>query len=98
MKFSLKMYLIVVCVVGAVVGLLGNLLLNRPRMFLEVIHSVVMVGPFFAAVATIVWLGLRSKRRGLVAWGAVLLLAPFVLPSIDGLVLPSNPMSLMSTR
>ena len=98
MKFSLKTYLIVVGVVGAVVGLLGNLLLNRPRMFLEVVNFAVMVGPFLAAIGTIIWLGVKAKRGRLVAWGAALLLAPFVLPSLLGLVLPSNPLSLMSTR
>lgn len=37
MKFSLKTYLITLCVGGAVIGVMGNLLLNQPELFLQVL-------------------------------------------------------------
>jgi hypothetical protein len=96
MKYSLKMYLIVVCALGAIIGLMGNLFLNRPRMFLEVVGFATTTGPFAAAIVIIALFGVRGRRSRLIV--VLLLLAPLVLPTLVGWVLPSDPLHLMSTR
>src|SRR5690242_3765374 len=99
MKFSLKTFLVVVCVVGAVSGVMGKLLLDDPKMFVAVWRLASTVLPFVLAVGTIILVGMRSKRRGLTIWGLVLLLAPLSLVVVERLVLPSgDPLQLMTTR
>ena len=60
-QFSLRTFLIVVCILGVGGGLLGRLLLRYPvslRMVLSLLTSVV---PFLLAVVTIVVLGVRRR-------------------------------------
>jgi hypothetical protein len=101
MKYSLKAWLVTMCVVGAVIGGMGKLLLESPEGFLNVLRLASTLGPFLLAVATIVSIGLRSvpKRRGLIVWGCALLLSPIVMLGLMVLFLPSgNPLQLMTTH
>lgn len=100
MKFSLKTYLITLCLVGTVCGIMGKLLLEQPETFVSVLYNVATVGPFLLAIGTIVRLGLREPRRWkLVAWGGTLLVAPVVLVfGLAWLIPAGNPLRLLSTR
>ena len=62
MKFSLKTMLISFCAVGAILGIMGRLLTERPEDFLWVMTFFSTVVPFVLAGGTIIWLGLRSKE------------------------------------
>jgi hypothetical protein len=99
MKFSLRTFLIVVCVVGATAGVMGNLLLNRPEDFINVVYLSATVLPFLLAVGTIIVLGWKRERRPrLVAWGALLLLWPFAMQLVMAVLLPNgDPLRLLST-
>lgn len=99
MKFSLKTFLIVLCVGGAFIGLMGNLLLESPEMFLRVLSFGATVVPFALAVGTIIALGLRLKKRKVVVWGIVLLLVPPVIYGAMAVLLPTgNALALLTTR
>src|SRR4051794_4553090 len=100
MKFSLKTFLFGMCGVGALVGIMGRLLLEQPEMFQAVLIFGSTVVPFALAVGTIIFLGLRGERRGkLVAWGCFLLLMPISVLLFRSLFMPSgNPVQLLSTR
>jgi hypothetical protein len=101
MKFSLKSWLISMCVLGAVVGVMARLLMENPEMFLTVVRIGSTVGPFVLATATIVWLGLRGtpRGRGLVMWGCTLFLTPILVHIALALLLPSgNPLQVLTTQ
>ena len=100
MKFSLKTFLITTCVVGAVFGVMGRLLLEQPEVFQRVLMLGATVGPFLLAVGTIIWLGCQvPRRRKLVAWGCCLLLTPLVVFGAMALLWPSgNPLKILTTR
>jgi hypothetical protein len=101
MRISLRNWLLVVGVVGAVVGIMTRLLFREPETFLNVLQLGATVGSFLAAVGTIIWIGLRSapRRRWLIVWGIALLLTPMLIALAVGLLMPSgNPLSLMSTQ
>src|SRR4051812_4455759 len=99
MKFSLKTFLIVVCVVGAVAGVMGKLLLEDPESFVTVWMLGMTVGPFVLAILTIAVVAVRIKKRGLVVWSIVLLLLPFTSFFMRALFLSSgNPVQLLTTR
>src|SRR3954452_7564646 len=99
MKFSLRTFLIAVCVVGAVAGVMGKLLLENPEAFVAVWMIGTTVGPFVLAVMTIVTVGVRSRRKGLLAWAAVLLVLPFTGLVGRLVLMPSgNPVQLLSTQ
>jgi hypothetical protein len=99
MKFSLRTFLVVLCVGGAAVGIMGKLLLEDPQMFLAVLMVGTTVGPFLLATGTIIAIGVRSRRRKLALWGVVLTLLP-VLAILWRLVFVStgNPVQLLTTR
>src|SRR5215831_12458009 len=62
-KFNLKFLLIAVCVVGAVLGLMGRLYVETPETFLQILEAFGTVGPFLLAIGTILvvgWFGVRS--------------------------------------
>jgi hypothetical protein len=98
-KFSLRTFLIVVCVVGAVAGVMGNLLLNRPEDFINVVHLSATVLPFLLAVGTIIVVGWKRERRPrLVAWAVILLLFPIMMQIVMAVLLPNgDPLRLLST-
>ncbi|MEX2316731.1 MAG: hypothetical protein WD669_06240 [Pirellulales bacterium] len=100
MKFSLKTMLLSLCLLGAAVGMLGNLLIRSPETFFIILGIASTILPFALATGTIMWLGWRGKRRwGLVAWGAVLLLMPVVIQGTLSLFLPSrDPLRVLSNR
>lgn len=99
MKFSLKTYLITLCVGGAAIGVMGNLLLNEPELFVQVLYLAATIGPFALAIGTIVWLGVKERRRGLVAWGGCLIAIPLLLLAFIALVMPTgNALRLLSTK
>lgn len=100
MRISLRNWLLVVGVVGAVVGIMARLLFREPETFLNVLQLVATVGSFLAAIGTIIWIGLRStpRRRGLIAWGGALLATPVLIALVVSLLMPTgNPLSLMPT-
>jgi hypothetical protein len=98
MKFSLRTFLVVVCVVGAVAGVMGKLLLEDPESFVTVWMLGMTVGPFVLAILTIAVVGVRVKKRGLVVWSIVLLLLPFTSFAMRALFLSSgNPVQLLTT-
>jgi hypothetical protein len=77
MKFSLKTFLFGMCGIGAFLGIMGKLLLERPETFMAALAIEGTVVPFVLAIGTIIFLGLRGERRWkLVAWGSFLLLLP----------------------
>jgi hypothetical protein len=99
MKFSLKTFLIVLCVGGAFVGLMGNLLLESPEAFLRVLFFCATVVPFVLAVGTVIALGLRLKKRKVVAWGILLLLVPPLTYGAMAVLMPrGNALALLTTR
>lgn len=100
MKFSLRTFLIAICVVGATAGVMGNLLLNRPEDFINVVHFSATVLPFLLAAGTIIVLGLKRERRPrLVAWGVFLLLFPIAMQVVMAVLLPNgDPLRLLSTK
>lgn len=101
MRISLRNWLLVVGVIGAVIGILARLLFREPETFLTVLQLGASVGSFLAAVGTIIWIGLRStpRRRGLIAWGVALLATPLLMALAVSLLMPTgNPLSLMSTQ
>src|SRR4051794_22523134 len=99
MKFSLRTFLIVVAVVGAVAGGMGKLLLEDPDSFVTVWMIGSTVGPFALAILTIAVVGVRIKCRALMVWSVVLLLLPFTSLAMRALFMPSgNPVQLLSTR
>jgi hypothetical protein len=100
MKFSLKTFLITLCVGGAAVGVMGKLLLESPEVFLRILTLAATVGPFLLAVGTIIWIGLRGKRQWkLVGWGTfLLLLPPTVFVGMQILWPSGNPLRVLSTR
>jgi hypothetical protein len=100
MKFSLRTFLIAVSVVGAVAGLMGSLLLNRPEDFLNVVRMCATILPFMLAVGTIVVVGLQRERRPrLVAWGVFLFLFPIAMHGAMAVLLPTGePLRLWSTK
>src|SRR3954465_15645693 len=99
MKFSLRTFLIAVCVVGAVIGVMGKLLLENPEAFVAVWWIGSTIVPFVLAVVTILVVAVRSKRKGLAAWGLVLLLFPITSRIVNRVLLPTgNPVQLLSTR
>jgi hypothetical protein len=71
-QYSLKTFLIVSCALGVFAGVMGRLLLHDPQTFLQVSNSLVFAGPFLLAIGTILWIGLRGRRRGLMIWGGTL--------------------------
>jgi len=76
-QYSLRTFLIVCSVVGVGSGLLGQLFFRNPELFFGIVACLSTVGPFLLAIITILWMGFRVRRRGLVAWGILLLLIPF---------------------
>jgi hypothetical protein len=100
MKFSLKTFLISLCVVGAVCGVMGKLLIEQPETFITVIYASTAIGPFLLAIGTIIRIGWQQPpRRGLVTWGCVLLFAPLILyPILTRFLPPGNPIRLLSTQ
>jgi len=113
MKFSLKTMLIAICGVGALLGIMGRLLIERPEEFLWVMNLFSTVVPFVLAGGTIVWIGLRSRpvpyadapsntsrrRWGLAIWGVALLLTPVVVQIALSVIAPTrNPLQLLSTQ
>lgn len=101
MRISLRNWLLVVGVVGAVIGIMARLLFREPETFLNVLQLVATAGSFLAAIGTIIWIGLRStpRRRGLIAWGCALLAAPVLIALVVSLLMPTgNPLSLLSTQ
>jgi hypothetical protein len=80
-QFSLRTFLVACLVLGLAAGLLGRLFFQKPEVFFFVVSLLTTVGPFLAAIGTIVWIGLghRPDRRwGLVAWGVFLAVMPIV--------------------
>ena len=65
---------------------MGNLLLNRPEVFINVVHLSATVLPFLLAVGTIIALGLKREAAAapFVVWGVFLLLFPFAMQVGDG--------------
>lgn len=100
MKFSLKTYLITLCLAGAVLGGMTKLFLEQPEIFLRLLMMGSTVGPFLLAVGTIVRLGLKTPRRmGLVAWAGLLLATPLIAFGSIALLWPSgNPLRVLSTQ
>ena len=100
MKFSLKTFLISLCVVGAVCGVMGKLLIEQPETFITVVYASTAIGPFLLAIGTIIRIGWQQPhRRGLVAWACILLLSPLILYfTLMRLLPPGNPIRLLSTQ
>ena len=61
MKFSLRTFLITVAALGAFLGIMIKLFLEKPRAFSAVIDLIATVVPFLLAIGTIAWLGFRRK-------------------------------------
>jgi hypothetical protein len=101
MKFSLKTLLISMCLLGALFGVMSRLLMENPEMFLAVVRVGSTVGPFALATATIVWIGLRGspRSRGLILWGCILLLTPFIAGGLVMMLWPAgNPLQMLTTE
>ena len=113
MKFSLKTMLFVICGVGALLGIMGRLLIESPEEFLWVMNLFSTVVPFVLAGGMIVWIGLRSRqvpyadapsntsrrRWDLAIWGVALLLMPVVVQIALTVIAPTrNPLQLLSTE
>jgi hypothetical protein len=99
MNFSLKTFLIVLCVGGAFVGIMGKLLLDNPETFLAALWIEATILPFLLATGTIIVLGWRMKRRRLAIWGIALLLVPLVVFLGQIVFLPTgNARQLLTTR
>jgi hypothetical protein len=101
MRISLRNWLLVVGVVGAIVGIMTRLLFREPETFLTALQLGATVGSFLAAIGTIIWIGLHGtpRRRGLIAWGVALLATPLLTALVVILLMPTgNPLSLMTTQ
>lgn len=61
MQFSLRTFLIGVCVTGLSIGVLGHLFRRDPESFLEAVEVLSTIVPFVLAIGTLVWLGLRRR-------------------------------------
>jgi hypothetical protein len=98
MKFSLKVMLVGLCIVGAFAGMMGNWLIREPEKFFVAINLCATVLPFVLATGTIIWLGIkRERRRELVAWGVFLLLMPILVRGTVSLLWPrQDPLRLLS--
>ncbi len=75
-QYSLRTFLIVCSVVGVGSGLLGQLFFRNPERFFIIVAFLSTVGPFLLAVITILWMGIRGRRRGLFIWGILLFMMP----------------------
>jgi hypothetical protein len=100
MRISLKWMLLGLCALGAFVGMMGNWLLRSPEAFFAAITICSTIVPFALAIGTIIWLGLKPRRRpGVVAWGAALVLLPILLQvSVEVLFPYRDPLRILSTR
>jgi hypothetical protein len=101
MRISLKVWLIGICVFGALVGVMVRLLLENPEMFFANMRIAVTGGPFALAVATIMGIGRRgaAPSRGLVLWGGMLLLTPIIAFFAMAVLMPTgSPLSILSTQ
>lgn len=76
-RISLKWLLIALAIVGTGAGLLGRTFFRDPNLFRAAMMVLSTAVPFFLAVATILRVGVRTHRRGLVAWGLTLGVIPF---------------------
>ncbi|MCA9240778.1 MAG: hypothetical protein KDA37_11285 [Planctomycetales bacterium] len=80
---SLKWMLVLIVAAGAILGLMGKLLLYDVAVFCGVLAAVSVLGALLAAVTTLVVVGAGrlsadSRRWGLLAWGIFLLAIPFL--------------------
>lgn len=100
MKFSLRVMLIGLCLLGAFVGMMGNWLIRSPEKFFAAIQFCSTVLPFVLATGTIIWIGLKRVRRpGLVAWGVCLLLTPVVIQVTASMFWPlRDPLRVLSNQ
>src|SRR5690349_19631119 len=99
MNFSLKTFLIVLCAGGALVGIMGKLLLESPETFLAALWFEATVVPFLLATGTLIVIGLRSGRKKLAGWGLFLMLLPAFVFVAQAVFIPrGNPIQLLSTR
>jgi len=64
MQFSLRSFLIAVLVLGVVLGVLGRLFRVEPELGLIILYLGSTIGPFLAAVVTVIWLGYHRGRGG----------------------------------
>jgi len=62
-KFSLRTFLITVAALGAFLGIMIKLFLEKPRVFSAAIDLIATVVPFLLAVGTVAWIGFRRKSR-----------------------------------
>ena len=63
MKFSLRVMLIGLCLLGAFVGMMGNWLIRSPEKFFAAIQICSTVLPFVLATGTIIWIGLKRPQE-----------------------------------
>lgn len=100
-RISLKWLLAALLMLGAGLGLLGRLFYTDREVFRAVVMGLSTAAPFMLAIGTVLWIGVRRRRYGLVAWGGLLVAAPFIgvgvlyladraEPPINARALPSN--------
>ena len=77
-KISLRTLLISLIAIGTGAGLLGRLFLTNPQVFFVIIGALTTFVPYLFAIGTIIWVGIQSKRRGLVVWSVWLVLMPVI--------------------
>ncbi|TWT35686.1 hypothetical protein KOR34_05800 [Posidoniimonas corsicana] len=75
-RLRLRTLLILLVVGGALLGLGGRLLQREPQAFISIVWGVSTIGPFFAAIGTLIWLAAKERRRPLALWAIALALTP----------------------
>lgn len=60
-QFSLRTFLLVSCALGVGLGVLGQLFLRYPEVFLMVVALLSFAVPFLLAICTIFWIGLGTR-------------------------------------
>lgn len=77
-RISLKWMLVGFVVLGAGSGLLAKAFLQNPNVFRLAMLVLSTIVPFALAIGTLLRLGIRSRRKPLVVWAALLGVAPFI--------------------
>lgn len=77
-QISLRTLLIVLIGAGVGAGLLGRMFFHSADLFQAAVGLGSSVLPFLLAIGTIFWIGVRTRRKRLVAWGGMLLAMPLL--------------------
>ncbi|TWT75906.1 hypothetical protein Pla123a_26900 [Posidoniimonas polymericola] len=77
-RVRLRTMLITLVVGGAAFGLSGRLLQRNPQLLIGLLWGGAVLGPLVAGIVTVVWLGVKERRRNLLIWGVLLAVTPLV--------------------